>query len=59
MRKVIFQEIVQTRNKAMVPVVQVAITVMKKVICQETVLSPDQVAEEEDEVELHVEVSDF
>ena len=57
MRKVIFQEIVQNQDRVMVPVVQVAITVMKKVICQETVPSLDQVAEEEDEEELHVEVS--
>ena len=59
MRKVIFQEIVQNQNKVMVQVAQVAITVMKKVICQETVPSLDQVAEEEDEEELHVEVSNI
>ena len=53
----ISSNVIQNRNKVMVPVVQVAITVMKKVICQETVPSLDQVAEEEDEEELHVEVS--
>ena len=45
--KGIYQEIVLTPGKAMVPEEQVVTTVMKKVTCQEIALSLDQVVEGE------------
>ena len=56
-KKGIYLEIVLTPGKVMVPEEQVVITVMKKVTCQEIVLSLDRVVEEEDEGELQEEVS--
>ena len=58
-KKVIYLETVQTQNKAMELVVQVVITVTKKVTCQEIVLSQGQVVEVEDVEELLEEVGYF
>ena len=57
MKKGIYQEIVLTPSKVMVPEEQVVITAMKKVTCLEIVQSLDQVVEEEEEGELQEEVS--
>ena len=56
-KKGIYQEIVLTPSKVMVPEEQVVITAMKKVTCLEIVLSLDQVVVEEEEGELQEEVS--